>query len=233
MGLDEALLLETDAPPTLRLYQWQPAGLSIGYFQSSSYFRERPADCVLVRRLTGGGAILHDAELTFSLTLANRYLPGGIAESYRLIHAAVARALDAIGVPSRFPHASETSTTPGSARPQAPWCFADPTPEDLLSHSGKKLLGSAQRRIRRPTERILHHGSLVLRTPVATPFCGSVEESIDPAAVLTKLQDALISELSQALGLHPEPGTPTSNEQRRAEQLAEERYANDAFTHRR
>lgn len=231
MGMDEALLLTSDAPPTLRIYQWHPAGLSIGYFQSSSDFADIDADHVLVRRLTGGGAILHDQELTFSLTLNARLLPSDIASSYGLIHRAVRSALGEVGVHAEFPDPS--TNHPTSARPAAPWCFADPTPQDLLSSSGKKLLGSAQRRVRRPSERVLHHGSLVLRSPKATPFCGSIEETADPDALLAPLEAALISSIAEALQLSPVEGSASSEEQQNASHLAKERYAKRSFTHRR
>jgi len=231
MGMDEALLLADEAQPTLRLYRWQPAGLSIGYFQSSSGFSDVSGDHVLVRRLTGGGAILHDDELTFSLALDACRLPSGIPESYNLIHRAVCKALAEVGVTSSFP--DSRSNPPTAARPEIPWCFAEPTPQDLLSQSGRKLLGSAQRRVRRPRERVLHHGSLVLRPPAATPFCGSVEESTDPETVSTQLEDALISCVASSLDLRPVAGVPTASEQADARRLAAERYGSDSFTHRR
>lgn len=231
MGMDEALLRGLDAAPTLRLYRWQPAGLSIGYFQSSSDFRQVAGDHVLVRRLTGGGAILHGDELTFSLTLDAGYLPSDIPRSYELIHGAVNDALASVGVIAHFPDSSVRPPT--AARPATPWCFAEPTPQDLLSGSERKLLGSAQRRIRRPHERVLHHGSLVMRPPAATPFCGSVEESINPESVANALEEALITRIAQALELRPIAGVPTATEQQVATRLATERYADDTFTHRR
>ena len=114
MGMDEALLVVGHPQATLRLYRWQPAGLSIGYFQSSSDFSNVNGDHVLVRRLTGGGAILHDDELTFSLALDARCLPTGIPESYDLIHGAVREALAEVGVSSDFPGSG--TGTPNCAR---------------------------------------------------------------------------------------------------------------------
>ena len=231
MGLDEALLLSQTRQPTLRLYRWKPAGLSIGYFQSSSHFSRMDGDHVLVRRLTGGGAILHADELTFSLAIDAAALPAEVADSYTLIHGAVSAALEEVGVTARFPaNGTQPSAT---ARPEAPWCFADPVPQDLLSASGKKLLGSAQRRVRRPRARVLHHGSLVLRAPAATPFCGSVEESADPDAVSAQLEEALVSRLAAALTLRPVEGVPSATELEAAARLATERYGSDTFTHRR
>jgi len=229
MGLDEALLLSQARKPTLRLYRWNPAGLSIGYFQSSSHFTSIRGDHVLVRRLTGGGAIWHEDELTFSLTVDAALLPAEIPDSYTLIHGAVCEALEEVGVVATFPGRG----TPSTARPEAPWCFGDPVAQDLLSASGKKLLGSAQRRVRRPHPRVLHHGSLVLSAPAATPFCGSVQESVDPGAISAQLEDALVHRLAAALNLRPTDASPSTAELENARELAAERYGSDSFTHRR
>ena len=86
MGLDEALLDSADSPPTLRLYRWSPAGLSLGYFQSMEICnRLAGGEHVIVRRITGGGAIYHDDEITFALTIDAAALPAAIPESYELI----------------------------------------------------------------------------------------------------------------------------------------------------
>ena len=97
MALDEALL-QTPGPPTLRLYGWSPPGLSLGYFQAASDFEAVPGDHVVVRRITGGGAIYHADEITFALTADANVLPGNVPASYELIHNAVATALERIGV---------------------------------------------------------------------------------------------------------------------------------------
>ena len=242
MGFDEALLLGVGSPATLRLYQWRPAGVSLGYFQANEPFRELPGDHVLVRRLTGGGAIYHGDEITFSLALDAGLLPEPIADSYALIHDAIHAALGDVGVVAR--RAPPTGDVPGGrrrtptgdalrARPDQPWCFAEPTDCDLVAPSGGKLLGSAQRRIRRPHPRVLHHGSLVLRAPAATPFCGSVAETADPASIETDLTDAIVNRLAQALDLEPRSAEPTPAERDHAMELRDHRYAAESFIFRR
>lgn len=229
MAVDEALLRSTGAPATLRLYTWSPAGLSLGYFQPAAPFDEVPGSHVLVRRLTGGGAIYHADELTFSLALDAALLDVPIPESYARIHGAVARALKACGVACTH----LAACPPCDTRGETPWCFADPVAQDLLAPSGGKLLGSAQRRLQRPTQRILHHGSLVLRPPAATPFVGSVAESQDPSRIEMPLRAALIAELARALGLDPRPGDLQESERRATARLRSERYADPGFTRRR
>ena len=81
MALDEALLAP-ETPPTLRFYQWEQATLSLGYFQPFEEMRSLPPELramPVVRRLTGGGAIVHERELTYSLVLpkGHRLLAGG------------------------------------------------------------------------------------------------------------------------------------------------------------
>jgi lipoate-protein ligase A len=195
MALDELLLHGGGA--ALRLYGWQPAGLSLGRFQDPREFADVTRPHRLVRRVTGGGAIWHEQEITFALTLPADWLPADIGASYDRIHAAVARALAAIGVATV---AVPGGGAPCRARPSQRWCFAAAGPHDLLTPAGKKLVGSAQRRIRRPEPRVLHHGSIVLRAPVPTPFAGAVAESTDPEAAAPRLRDALVAELADALG---------------------------------
>lgn len=233
MGLDEALLHSEDSPPTLRIYRWSPPGLSLGYFQRASDFLDVAGDHVVVRRITGGGAIYHDDEITFSLTVGASLLPTDIGASYDLIHDAVRAALADVGVEARRRGDSAGQPTPGPARPKQSWCFADPVCEDLLTTSGHKLLGSAQRRVQRPKERILHHGSLVLSAPEATPFCGSVAEETDPRRVEAALEEAMTKRLATSLGLTAAQGFPTEMELERATRLAKERYGSEAFTLRR
>ncbi|MFN6195803.1 MAG: lipoyl protein ligase domain-containing protein, partial [Planctomycetota bacterium] len=97
MAVDEALL-RLARTPTLRLYSWQPHAVSLGWFQRRADFADLPPGTVVVRRLTGGGAIHHGDELTFSLAAAPGLLPGDIAASYALLHDAALAALRAVGV---------------------------------------------------------------------------------------------------------------------------------------
>jgi lipoate-protein ligase A len=196
MALDE-LLLSRPGPPVLRLYAWEPAGLSLGRFQDPAWFADVPGRHELVRRVTGGGAIYHEHELTFALTGDAEILPGAIGASYDLVHGALARALAAVGVPV---HAATGTVAAPCARGTERWCFARPGRHDLVTAAGRKIVGSAQRRVRRPAPRILHHGSIVLRAPSVTP-CGAVADHVEPAAVLAALRQRVAAELAAALRL--------------------------------
>lgn len=170
MGLDEALLASEDDRPTLRLYGWRPAGLSLGWFQPVEPFvpLARSVGAELVRRPTGGGAIHHDDELTFSViaTAGRDGYPGDTVAAYEVVHGLLAEALAPLG-PRLAPRGGDA---PLSVRPRAAsLCFADHTALDLLDGQGRKVVGSAQRR---RNGRVLHHGSIPLTAPALTPEVG-------------------------------------------------------------
>jgi len=153
MAID-AQLLEAGVP-ALRLYQWARPTLSLGYFQKledvadEAFMRANGVD--LCRRPTGGGAILHDRELTFSLCLpaAPPALQGSINDSYLALTQPLLDVLKGLGVQASFRGDCATSKTPN--------CFAGSACPDLVV-DGKKVFGSAQRR---KENAVLMHGSLL------------------------------------------------------------------------
>ena len=165
MAVDEAILSAVSAgsqPPTLRLYGWQPACLSLGYGQRLSdvdFDRLRAFGWDVVRRPTGGRAILHADELTYSVTLpaGHPLADGGVVDSYRRLSAALMAALvllGARGAPAR---------RDGPSGASGPVCFETPAHYEITVN-GRKLVGSAQIRRRGG---ILQHGSLPLMGDVA------------------------------------------------------------------
>lgn len=224
LALDEALL-HAAAAPTLRLYGWRPAAVSLGRFQRRSDFADVPAATALVRRPTGGGAIHHDGELTFALAADARLL-GGIDDAYALVHDAVATALAAAGVAVR-----RLADGPAAgARPRQRWCFALPGRHDLVAPDGRKLVGSAQRRTRSGGRaRVLQHGSIALRRPALTPFAGAVADQADPLAVEARLRRDLPGLLALRLRLALRPDRATAAELALAARLRHERYGAPEF----
>ena len=109
MAVDEAILEATgrgDSPPTLRLYAWTPACLSLGYAQNAAdvdHAALAQAGWVLVRRPTGGRAVLHTDELTYSVIapLNEPIVAGTILESYSRLSKALLTALELLGLPAR------------------------------------------------------------------------------------------------------------------------------------
>ncbi|MGI6558920.1 MAG: lipoate--protein ligase family protein [Limnochordia bacterium] len=166
MAVDEAIMTmvgRKDSPPTLRIYAWQPPGLSLGYFQRSEEVdlaacRSRGVD--VVRRPTGGRAILHDQEVTYSLSLPEDlpWLPRGVTEAYRLIAGGLVRGLQAPGGPRRKWPLPPTARPAGSLA-RRPLASMPPVGYEIVAR-GRKLVGSAQTRRRRA---VLQHGSIPLK----------------------------------------------------------------------
>lgn len=182
MALDEALLESAveGAPAAMRWYQWEEPTLSLGYFQSPE---EVPpafaaAKIPVVRRLSGGGAILHDQEWTYSLALpAEHPHAAKPSELYLTIHRALIRVLREAGY-----HVCLRKEAPeATGMAGAFLCFSRGDDFDVVLGS-HKVLGSAQRRRRGA---VLQHGSLVLRASLRAPqFPGLFELCQAPQAEL-------------------------------------------------
>lgn len=144
MAIDEAVLLQHlrgEAPPTLRVFRWEAPSISLGRFQSveREILREECAQkgVELVRRPTGGRAVYHRDEFTYSIVISKRYgVPSGIVAAYAYLAQGLRAALELLGVHS------ELSDERASKQPSAA-CFASSTQADLTS-GGFKLIGSAQ-----------------------------------------------------------------------------------------
>jgi lipoate-protein ligase A len=156
MALDEALLASADPRPTLRFYTWKPHALSLGYFQRWAELEPLTRGRIVVRRFTGGGAIHHGDELTFSVAAgaSHRLFRGSVLDSYERIHLALARALESFGARATL----RGTAALDSERAASPMCFHRSTPFDLV-WGARKGVGSAQRR---RGGRVLHHGSIKL-----------------------------------------------------------------------
>ena len=219
MALDEALL-RGGGPPALRLYAWDPPALSLGWFQPREGFDAeavRAAGAVVVRRATGGGAIHHDRELTFSIAAepGRDGYPADVVGAYRWVHALLAQALAAVGAPAAPAGGARLSTRPRDAT----LCFHDLTALDLVDARGRKLAGSAQRRV---GARVLHHGSLPLEVPRLSPESGAASLAAGRHVAWDELADALVAAFAAALPAGLRAEAPTADELALADSLLPE-----------
>jgi len=220
MAVDRTFLeLAEDSriPPTIRFYHWTVPTISLGYFQKASEIEtqsEAVRSMPFVRRPTGGGAILHDDEITYSLTLpfAAFEEPAGIEPMYRLVHDAFIRVLEGMGIETDYRGGKDPEHSVGGPF----FCFARAYSLDLTL-KGDKLLGSAQRRLKKAA---MQHGSFILgRTHTEQPSAelkGHVAGKFDEAAFCL----SVAAEVARHLRLKAEEGKFTREELERAQELA-------------
>ena len=256
MAIDEAIaeaVANRLVPPTLRCYRWEPPCLSVGYFQSVAETvdlercQELGVDCV--RRPTGGRAVLHDDELTYSLSApeAHPLVSGDVTESYRKISQGVLAGLRELGIPAEAapprPVRSPLST------PASAVCFYVPSDYELTVE-GRKIVGSAQMRTRGV---VLQHGSFLLSADPHKLYAllklGSEEERAaqiesfyrrvtSASAVLGRpvsfdtAAAAMARGFASALGVELLEGELTAEEVARAECLRAEKYGSPAWNYR-
>jgi len=233
MALDEALLdaAAAEGTTTLRFYRWSSPTLSLGYFQP---YRERMTHppsrwCALVRRPSGGGAILHDREWTYSFAApAGSPLAVDALALFQSLHGALIDALRRQGVGARLHEAGPTVNHDKHDR-EPFLCFQRRAAGDVLLGEAK-IAGSAQRRRRGA---ILQHGSLILGTSAAAPEIPGLHEltgrTIDADALRLDWQTGI----AERLGLRLADGALTHSERTLAEQLLREKYSSPAWNEKR
>jgi lipoate-protein ligase A len=194
--------------------------VSLGYFQdfaaiSATLPRIGGAIPPVVRRITGGGAIWHEHEVTYSLvgSLGSGGIPERVRDLYPLLHGAVLAGLRAHGTPLQRQEAPL-----GDRRyAQEPRCFASPAADDLVTGEGAKVLGSAART---RGKRVLVHGSLKL---ASNPWDG---ECVGGCGLGFEAAAAVIEQsVQQALGAQLEAGDFTDEEHRAQTRIHETRYS--------
>ena len=157
MALDEALMRRSarTGEATLRVYAWRAPGLSLGRNQAAAgtYDAARAAGLgvEIVRRPTGGRALLHHREVTYSVTAPAR--TGDLQGSYARINRLLLHALEALGAPVRIASPASRAPLPGDAP-----CFETPVEGELVV-GDRKLVGSAQWR---DEGALLQHGSILV-----------------------------------------------------------------------
>ncbi len=254
MALDEAILESVgsgDSLPTLRFYGWNPACLSIGYAQSISdidfeSIQQRQWD--VVRRPTGGKAICHFDEFTYSVIAPHGEprLAGDVLHSYRNVAQALLMGLHLLGIPAiSLPEYS----TGGGMRDTGPICFEVPSKYEITINN-RKIIGSAQARKKAG---ILQHGSLplngdgleivhVLRFEPGKSRKDASKHLSQRATTASKelhrevswdeVANAFEISFSQALNICLINADPTHQEENRAEILVLDKYDNESWTKR-
>jgi lipoate-protein ligase A len=239
MAVDHALLesVQRGAAPVLRLYRWQPACLSFGRHQHTRHVYDPDAIAAaghdVVRRPTGGLAVLHDRELTYCV-LASLDSLGGPRSAYRTINQALVEGLRQLGVPAGLAGpARPADPRRGSADP----CFHAPAEGEVTARGGK-LVGSAQRC---EAGALLQHGSILIagsqarvgtftRQPAhvgaaADPGSRDIGGSITLSEIMGRTPDiedvaeAVALGFARVLGIPLAPATLTGSEIGRVEQL--------------
>ncbi|GHU96994.1 octanoyltransferase LipM [Spirochaetia bacterium] len=236
MGLDEALLESVSGGrslPALRLYGWAPQAVSVGYFQGLEEevdleaCKRRGTD--VVRRITGGGAVFHHRELTYSIIMPDTHpLAGkGIQDSYAILCAGITRSLSLLDLESQF------------------------VPINDILCGDRKISGNAQ------TRRggvVLQHGTIMLDLDVELMFellrvpaekmkgriiqevksrVTSLRDCLNRAVSFEEAEAALIEGFRQALSLEFTADTPTPEEAARAAELAETKFASPEWLRKR
>jgi len=226
MAIDEAILTarsKDQVPNTLRFFTWKPVAVTIGFFQSMEQEvdvnKTRELGIDMIRRYTGGGAVFHDKELTYSITLSEKDAPQDIIESYKKICAGIVNGLKSIGIDSEF------------------------RPINDITVNGKKISGNAQ------TRRggvILQHGTILLDVDAKKMFSvlkvpdekirdkaiKNVEERVTSLKKelgrdinIEDLEKALTAGFEQVFDVKFEGGELTSGEIETAERLYKEKYS--------
>lgn len=243
MALDHALAsCLGPGEAVARLYGWSRPTVSFGRNEPARdrYAPERAVEAGLdlVRRPTGGRAVVHARELTYAV-VAPLGAWGGLREAYLAIHRALALALRAVGAPAELAPGGGSGAAARTG-PAAGPCFLAPAAGELVA-AGRKLVGSAQARVGRA---LLQHGSILLDDDqpllerLGPAGCAAGEGPATLRALvgdvgIDELRDAVAESLARALGGRWREDGHRARELAEAERLEAERYASDAWTWRR
>lgn len=233
MAIDEAILEAVNAgksPTTLRFYQWKVPTISLGYFQKHKQFLGQAGPITkmpLVRRQTGGGAILHNDELTYSLVLP---LDGSveltdIETMYLLVHDGYIEQLRTIGVNAEYRGGSDK----GNAQRGPFFCFARGHRLDLVV-GNDKLLGSAQRRIKNA---VLQHGSLIFERHFNEQPSAELNKLAKGPLDIENFAKKVARHIADGLGLTPQEEQLSQYELKLTEKLQADKYSAASWNHQR
>lgn len=246
------------APATIRFYTWSPPAVSIGCLQKISQgapvagnfdpAQAKEFGLDTVRRPTGGRAVLHKGDLTYSLVFAedNPVIPRGVLASYQKISQAVQQGLWRLGIPSQLCPTRKIS--------RSPFCFSGVAQYEILVH-GKKIMGNAQKRTKGAC---LQQGSIMVEdqqelihrlfpqqelgtdaqslcSSVPLPLCPSpsefisLEEAFGCPIAVSLIKEALIRGFEEIFHLSFTFGSLTGWEEEEAARLVQEKYSQDLW----
>ena len=258
MAMDEALLnfvASGDIGPVIRFYTWNPATLSVGYFQRLT--KEIDIDKVkekgfgLVRRQTGGRGVLHDKELTYSVIVPESHpnMPSTVTEAYRVISQGLLEGYKELGLDAYFAIPKSKEEREKLKQPRSAVCLDAPSWYELVVE-GRKIAGSAQTRQKGV---ILQHGSLLQDVDVDELFDMFIFKNerlkskmkaafVDKAVALNDIADHYISitdmeqafekGFKQGLGIELKPLTLTDEQLQEVKKL-EDKYRSDEWNYRK
>ncbi|HEY6565638.1 MAG TPA: hypothetical protein VIY86_14210 [Pirellulaceae bacterium] len=229
MAVDEVLLQDAGVTggAAIRLYGWSQPTVSLGYFQPLRDRDQHPAsaDCAVVRRRTGGGAIVHDQELTYSVVINPKVLGLGHSEQiYRAVHDCWIEVLsDACRVPLTYAGLQDQRHDPPFL------CFLRRSPWDICLGEWK-IVGSAQRRL---GKFVLQHGSILLKRSPACPEIPGISDltggDIDGRSVGREWSDRL----ARIFQLRPIEATLADGEPERINYIRTAQFGSASWTGKR
>ncbi len=230
MAIDEAVMttrIKNLVPNTLRFFTWKPPCLSIGYFQSleqevdAEKAKEMGVD--IVRRYSGGGAVFHDRELTYSMAVSEKNIPNDIIESYKTVCNALTVGLKTVGIAGEF------------------------KPINDIIVNGKKISGNAQTR---KGGIVLQHGTILMDVDLKKMFSllkvpnekikdrmiesaekrvTSIRKELGREMELEKLSNAIVSGFEKTFGICFEESGMTDYESKLAKKLCDEKYSTEEW----
>lgn len=236
MAIDWAVLKSNskgEAPPTVRFYTWKPSAISIGYFQSLEEEIDldmcKKFDVDYVRRITGGGAVYHENELTYSIVISENHpqIPKNIIESYGRICGALIKGLDHLGIDSKY------------------------VPINDIIADGKKISGNAQTR---KYKTVLQHGTIIMDVDVDKMFAllrvpnekirdklisdvkqrvTSTKHILREDVSFKRIADAMKLGFEEEFNVELVPGSLTKKEIKDAEKFEKEYFSTRKWNHKK
>ncbi|UCZ54585.1 lipoate--protein ligase family protein [Bacillus shivajii] len=255
MALDEKLMdwhRNSDMPPIVRFYGWEPATLSVGYFQKVDKEIDLEAvgkhDLGFVRRPTGGRGVLHEEELTYSVIVSEKHpeMPESVTEAYRVISEGLLEGFRQLGLQAEFSIPRTDEEKDRLKRPRSAVCFDAPSWYELVVE-GRKVAGSAQTRQKGV---ILQHGSIILsldedklfdlfkypsqrvRERMQKAFKNKavpINEIAERDVSIEEAKSAFRAGFEKGMNIKLEPFSLTGEQEKQVEELVKHKYGTNAW----